>query len=630
MEAFDPSRIWLYHERLSAIPEEMGAVLEYAACSPNIKERRDYSCALFDAQGRLIAQAAHIPVHLGAMPALMAYLLPRFEWQQGDMALTNDPYHAGTHLPDWTLIAPVFVEGRLVGFVASRAHHADTGGATPGSMPLATEIYEEGLRIPPTKIVQAGALNEPLLELILHNVRTPDERRGDLMAQIGANQMGVRRLQELLQSEGVAVWQERFEMLMRYSEQLMRAALRQIPHGEYEFVDYLDDDGRGNRDLPIRVRVVAPADGEGTVRFDFTGSAPQTAGGLNAPEAVTRAACYYVARCLLPEDAPTNDGCWRPIEVVAPAGAIVNAQPPAAVAGGNVETSQRIVDAVLGALAQALPDRIPAASQGTMNNILFGGYDPQRGRAFVYYETLAGGAGAHPDADGASAIHTHMTNTRNTPIEALESAYPVRVLEYRIAERTGGAGTRRGGDGIVRTYQFLTETTLTLLTERRRRAPYGLHGGKPGKRGQNRLHIDGEVDAEVGKGVIRVPAGAILTIRTPGGGGWGGKGIALGFTGCGTEARFSPSPPAPLPQRGRGGAARGCFWSAEAQASASGGSFASALHISSDGVGNGSRARCFWSAEAQASASGGSFASALHISSDGVGNGSRARVFLEC
>ena len=328
MEAFDPSRIWLYHERLSAIPEEMGAVLEYAACSPNIKERRDYSCALFDAQGRLIAQAAHIPVHLGAMPALMAYLLPRMEWQAGDMALTNDPYHAGTHLPDWTLLAPVFVEERLVGFVASRAHHADTGGATPGSMPLATEIYEEGLRIPPVKILQGGALNEPLLELILHNVRTPDERRGDLMAQIGANQVGVRRLQELLHTEGVAVWRERFEMLMRYSEQLMRAALRQIPPGEYEFVDYLDDDGRGSRDLPIRVRVVAPADGEGTVRFDFTGSAPQSAGGLNAPEAVTRAACYYVARCLLPEDAPTNDGCWRPIEVVAPAGTVVNAQPP--------------------------------------------------------------------------------------------------------------------------------------------------------------------------------------------------------------------------------------------------------------------------------------------------------------
>jgi len=523
MQTFDPSHIWLYHERLSAIPEEMGAVLEYAACSPNIKERRDYSCALLDTQGRLIAQAAHIPVHLGAMPLLLEYLLPRFEWREGDMVLTNDPYHAGTHLPDWTLVAPVFVEGELVGFVASRAHHADTGGATPGSMPLASEVYEEGLRIPPVKLIEKGALNDAVLQFILHNVRTPDERQGDLMAQIGANRMGAQRLQALLETEGRSVWESRFEMLMGYSEQLTRAALQQIPPGEYEFTDYLDDDGRGNRDLPIRVRVVAPATERGTVRFDFTGSAPQTEGGLNAPEAVTRAACYYVVRCLLPDETPTNNGCWRPIEIIAPPATIVNAQPPAAVAGGNVETSQRIVDALLGALAQALPEKIPAASQGTMNNILFGGYDPIRRKPFVYYETLAGGAGAHPDADGASGIHTHMTNTRNTPIEAIESAYPVRVLEYRIAERTGGLGQRRGGDGIVRSYQFLTETTLTLLTERRRRPPYGLHGGKPGKRGQNLLHIDGEVDAELSKGVIRVPAGAILTIRTPGGGGWGMK-----------------------------------------------------------------------------------------------------------
>lgn len=521
MPTYDASHIWLYHERLSAIPEEMGAVLEYAACSPNIKERRDYSCALFDARGRLIAQAAHIPVHLGAMPMLMEYLLTHIDWRAGDMVLTNDPYHAGTHLPDWTLVAPVFVEGALVGFVASRAHHADTGGSTPGSMPLASEIYEEGLRIPPIKVVVGGALEETIIQLILHNVRTPDERRGDLMAQIGANQIGAKRLQELLQSEGVETWASRFEMLMDYSEQLTRAALSQIPHGEYEFTDYLDDDGRGKRDLPIRVRVVAPAFGAGTIRFDFTGSAPQTEGGLNAPEAVTRAACYYGVRCLLPDDAPTNDGCWRPIEVVAPLGTIVNAQPPAAVAGGNVETSQRIVDTLLGALAEALPHQIPAASQGTMNNILFGGYDPIRNNPFVYYETLAGGAGAHPDADGASGIHTHMTNTRNTPVEAIENAYPVRILEYRIAERTGGAGQHRGGDGIVRCYQFLTETTVTLLTERRRRAPYGLHGGKPGKRGQNLLHIDGEVDAELSKGVIRVPAGAVLTIRTPGGGGSG-------------------------------------------------------------------------------------------------------------
>lgn len=518
---FDLARIWLYHERLSAIPEEMGMVLEYAACSPNIKERRDYSCALFDERGRLIAQAAHIPVHLGAMPALMAWLLPRIEWREGDMVLTNDPYQAGTHLPDWTLIAPVFVGDECVGFVANRAHHADTGGATPGSMPMASEIFEEGLRIPPVKIVRDGRLEESLWTLIRHNVRTPDERMGDLMAQIGANRIGILRLRELMEQDGVEVWRSRWEQLIRYSETITRAVLREIPPGEYRFTDYLDDDGRGQQNLPICVRISVPASSAGTIRFDFTGSAPQTAGALNAPLPVTQSACYYVVRCLIPMEVPTNAGCWLPVEVDAPEGTIVNARYPAAVAGGNVETSQRIVDAVLGALAQALPDRIPAASQGTMNNLLFGGYDPFRQRAFVYYETIAGGAGACPHADGASGVQVHMTNTRNTPVEALESAYPVRVLEYRYADRTGGAGKHRGGDGIVKTFTFLTETTLTLLTERRRRAPYGLQGGKPGAKGANLLMIEGEMDAEIVKGVVRVPPGATLSIRTPGGGGWG-------------------------------------------------------------------------------------------------------------
>ncbi len=518
---FDPARIWLYHERLSAIPEEMGQVLEYSACSPNIKERRDHSCALFDAQGRLIAQAEHIPVHLGAMPYLMEWLLERVEWCEGDMVLTNDPYRAGTHLPDWTLVAPVFVEGVLVGFVANRAHHADTGGSVPGSMPIAREIYEEGLRIPPVHILRWNELQLPLLELILNNVRTPEERKGDLMAQIGANRIGILRLQQLLESEGVALWRERWEQLLTYSEQITRAVLAQIPEGEYPYEDFLDDDGRGNLNLPIRVCLRVP-DGElGTVCFDFTGTAPATEGGLNAPEAVTRSACYYVVRCLMGSEVPTNGGCWAPVRVLAPEGTLVNAVLPAAVAGGNVETSQRIVDTVLSALAKALPDRIPACSQGTMNNLLFGGYDPYRKRTYVYYETIGGGAGACATADGASGIQVHMTNTRNTPIEAIESAYPVRVLEYRYAERTGGAGKYRGGDGIVRTFQFLADTTLTLLTERRRRAPMGTQGGKPGKRGQNLLHMEGEMDAEMVKGVLRVHAGTVLTIRTPGGGGYG-------------------------------------------------------------------------------------------------------------
>ncbi len=519
--SYDPARIWLYHERLVAIPEEMGTILEHAACSPNIKERRDYSCALFDSHGRMIAQAAHIPVHLGAMPALMEWVLPRFEWRPGDMVLTNDPYHAGTHLPDWTLIAPVFAHSQLVGFVANRAHHADTGGAVPGSMPLASEIFEEGVRIPPLILVREDQIDESLLRLILSNVRTPEERWADLHAQMGANRIGALRFQHLLESEGIKVWTDRIEQLLHYSEAITRSVLSALPEGEYSFVDYLDDDGRGNKDIPICVQVAVPAGEPGTIRFDFTGSAPQVEGSLNAPESVTRSACYYCVRCLIPTEVPTNAGCWRPIEVYAPEGTVVNARYPSAVAGGNVETSQRIVDAVFGALAQALPERIPAASQGTMNNVLFGGYDPFRNRSFVYYETIAGGAGACAESDGASGIQIHMTNTRNTPVEALESAYPVRVLAYRLADRTGGAGKHRGGDGVLRTFQFLTETTLTLLTERRRRAPYGLQGGKPGKRGQNRLVINGEVDAEMVKGVVRVPAGTMLTIRTPGGGGYG-------------------------------------------------------------------------------------------------------------
>lgn len=518
---YDPVRVWLYHELLTAVPEEMGQALERTAYSPNIKERRDYSCALFDAVGRMLAQAAHIPVHLGAMPILMAYLLKCIEWEPGDMVLTNDPYSAGTHLPDWTLIAPVFLEGRLTGFVANRAHHADTGGSVPGSMPLAHEIFEEGIRIPPVKLLHRDALDKDLLNVLLANVRTPYERMGDLHAQIGANRVGIARFLVLLQRDGLETWQARFDELISYSEQVTRSVLKTIPPGDYEFTDRLDDDGRGSSALPIRVRATLP--GDGSVRFDFTGSAEQAAGGVNAPEAVTRSACYYVIRCLAESEVPTNEGCWRPVEVIAPPGTIVNPLPPAAVAGGNVETSQRLVDVLLGALAQALPDRIPAASQGTMNNLLFGGYDPFRNRPFAYYETIAGGAGACPACDGASGLHSHMTNTRNTPIEALETAYPVRVLEYKLADSTGGKGLHRGGDGIQRSFQFLCDTTLTLLTERRKHAPYGLAGGKPGKRGANLIQLERGGQVELNKGTLHCPAGTVLTLRTPGGGGWGLK-----------------------------------------------------------------------------------------------------------
>lgn len=522
--AYDPTRVWLYHELLTAIPEEMGQVLERTAYSPNIKERRDYSCALFDRRGRLLAQAAHIPVHLGAMPPLMEYLLPRFEWRPGEMVLTNDPYQMGTHLPDWTLVAPVFFDGECVGFVANRAHHADIGGTVPGSMPLAREIFEEGIRIPPIKLVREESIDESVLALILANVRTPQERRGDLMAQIGANRVGAQRLVRLLRQQGKQEWEARFEALLDYSEQVIRSLLRTLPAGTYVFEDRLDDDGQGTHDIPIRVRVQVPAGEEGSILFDFTGSAPQSAGGINATEAVTCSACYYVVRCLAPLELPTNAGCWRPVQVIAPPGTVVNACSPAAVAGGNVETSQRIVDVVLGALAQALPDRIPAASQGTMNNLLLGGWDPFRQRPFAYYETIGGGCGASPHRDGASGIHSHMTNTRNTPIEALETAYPVRVLEYRFAEGTGGRGKYRGGNGVERSFLFLCETTVTLFSERRRFAPYGLAGGQPGKRGWNRFLPPEGGQVEMNKGTLRCRAGTRLSICTPGGGGWGKPG----------------------------------------------------------------------------------------------------------
>jgi N-methylhydantoinase B len=516
---YDPVRVWLYHELLTAVPEEMGQALERAAYSPNIKERRDYSCALFDVQGRMIAQAAHIPVHLGAMPILMAHLLNKMAWEPGDMVLTNDPYSAGTHLPDWTLVAPVFLHDTLAGFVANRAHHADTGGSVPGSMPLAREIFEEGLRIPPVKLLRRGEMDEDLLQMLLANVRTSRERMGDLYAQMGANRVGMARFLALLQQEGLEVWQVRFDELISYSEQVTRNLLRAIPAGDYEFEDWLDEDGRGTFDILIRVK--ASLSGDGSVRFDFTGSAKQCNGGVNATEAVTRSACYYVVRCLATVEVPTNEGCWHPVEVIAPPGTVVNPLPPAAVAGGNVETSQRLVDVLFGALSKALPDRIPAASQGSMNNVLFGGYDAYRNRPFAYYETIGGGSGACPESEGTGGLHSHMTNTRNTPVEALETAYPVRVLEYRLADGTGGKGLHRGGDGVKRVFQFLCETTLTLFTERRKHAPYGLNGGKPGERGANLLQLSDGSQAALSKGTLHCPAGTVLIIRTPGGGGWG-------------------------------------------------------------------------------------------------------------
>lgn len=532
----DPITLELYRHRFAGVAEEMGVTLRRTGYSPNIKERLDFSCAVFDGTGRMVAQAAHIPAHLGAMPASVATILDRFDrWSPGDVVIVNDPFEGGNHLPDITMVSPVFVndgaqeDDAPLFFVASRAHHADVGGMSPGSLPLSTEIYQEGIIIPPVKLYKGGTLDGDLLRLILRNVRTPDERRGDLAAQRAAAAVGEQRLIELVGTHGRAEVMAYAEHLQAYSERLTRAEIATWPDGSYRFEDVLElvDSGQhgnddGHRDgvtlVPIVLTATVAGDG---VTFDFSGSAPVMRGSLNAVIAITQSACYYVVRCLLGDEVPMNAGCFAPVRVVAPFGTVVNADPPAAVAGGNVETSQRITDVVLGALAQALPERIPAASQGTMNNLTMGG---QRGdgSAYAYYETIAGGMGASAAGDGLSGVQVHMTNTLNTPLEALEGTFPLRLVRYAIRPHSGGAGRHRGGDGVVREYLLLAPATVTMLSERRSVPPWGLAGGAAGEVGRNTLiHADGREETLAGKFTRYLPAGARLRIETPGGGGWG-------------------------------------------------------------------------------------------------------------
>jgi len=530
----DTIQLEVFKHRFAAIAEEMGAVLRKASYSPNIKERRDFSCAMFDSNGLMTAQAAHIPVHLGSMPLSVEAAIQDFpDLEPGDMVIVNDPFRGGTHLPDITLVSPVFVSKHnkgvmgsgvptLFGFVASRAHHADVGGMTPGSMPIARELYQEGIIIPPIKIMDARKINQAAFDLLLANVRTPDERAGDLWAQIAANQRGEKRLQALVIEFGIDEVSHYMHEMLGYTERLTRNLLEEIPDGTYEFTDYMDNDGVSENPVPIKATISIIGD---TARVDFSGSAPQQRGSINAVYAITLSAVYYVFRCLLGVDIPNNAGCLIPIEVVAPVGSVVNAQHPAPVAGGNVETSQRIVDVLLGALAQAVPNKVPAASQGTMNNVTIGGRiskpNDVKGEAFAYYETICGGMGALPNRDGNSAVHSHMTNTLNTPVEALEYAYPLRVLRYAIRKGTGGMGKFRGGEGVQRDIELLTNAQVTLLTERRDRGPYGINGGQPGNPGQN-LIIRGEKEISLpGKGSVDLQSGDILSIRTPGGGGYG-------------------------------------------------------------------------------------------------------------
>ncbi len=505
----------IFASRLGAVCDEMGAVLRNAAFSPNIRDRLDYSCAVFDAEGELCAQAAHIPVHLGSMAFAMGDLVGGVSWQPGDQLVVNDPYLGGTHLPDVTLIAPVFVAGALCGFVANRAHHADIGAESPGSMPVSTRLADEGLIIPPTRLMVGGSIDRPVFEAILGATRNRVESQGDFSAQLSANRAGERALAELVASLGRPAFRAGLIELNGYAERLAVDALSRLPDGDYAFTDLLDDDGQGHTDIAIQVRLAARA---GRIHADFTGTAAQVAGNVNCPLSVVAAAVYYVCRCLMPAHTPACAGAFRPITLTAPVGSLLNATPPAAVAAGNVETSTRVVDVMMGALAQAQPESVPAASHGSMNNLAMGA--DQQGNRWDYYETIGGGMGAGPSGGGLSGKQTHMTNTLNTPVEVLEGRFPLQVLRYGLRRGSGGAGHRAGGDGLVREYRFLKPAQVSLLTERRRHAPWGLAGGQAGASGVNLLN--GRPLPP--KCEFSVQAGDVLRIETPGGGGWGDPG----------------------------------------------------------------------------------------------------------
>ena len=518
----DPIEFEIFKNFFLSIAEEMGVTLCRTGFSPNIKERLDYSCAIYDADGHTIAQGDHLPVHLGAMPLSVRAAIDHVRMAPGDTVILNDPFRGGTHLPDITLVTPVFLpenQETPAFYVANRAHHSDVGGMSPGSMPLAREVFQEGLIIPPIRLVKAGTVDPETLAFILANVRTPDEREGDLTAQIAANRVAETRLLALCQRYGHATIARYAAHTQDYAERILRHTISGIPNGTFAYSDALDNDGFS--DSPIHIRCAITISGD-QATVDFTGTDPQTSGGVNANLAITLSATLYAFRCLVTEDVLYNDGIRRPITVIAPEGTVVNARHPSAVAGGNVETSQRITDVVLGALAQALPHLIPAASQGTMNNVTLGGTDPHTGRPFAYYETAGGGMGGRPGQPGLSGVHTHMSNTRNTPVEAFEQAFPLRIRTYKLRQGSGGSGQYPGGEGLIREYEVLTETHATILTERRNSQPYGAQGGSPGSSGRNTiLRANGEVELLPAKARIELHPGDRLRIETPGGGGYG-------------------------------------------------------------------------------------------------------------
>jgi len=522
-KSMDSIELSLFSNRINSVCEEMGAVLRCSAFSPNIKDRLDFSCAIFNRSGDLSAQAAHIPVHLGSMAYAMHSIVSKFEWCSGDMLILNDPFLGGTHLPDVTLIAPFFIENQLVGFVANRAHHADIGSESPGSMPLSQTLADEGVIIKPQFLMKKGQVDKAFYADLLACMITPNDSQGDFNAQISANLKGVERISELVKSLGLKMYQQGLQDLNSYAANLAQTALSGIPDGEYTFEDFMDDDGFGTENVKIKVIIIKKAK---LLITDFTGSDAQTQGNINCPLSVCAASVYYVFRCLMPAATPAVAGSFKDIKIIAPLGCLLNAKAPAAVAAGNVETSSRIVDVLLGALAQAIPKDIPAASHGSMNNIAMGTYNSQSANNiqpgiqsgnWSYYETIGGGMGASRLSDGQSAVQTHMTNTLNTPVEILETKYPLRITRYAIRKGSGGAGLHQGGDGLIRQFEFLAPTDVTLLTERRRYNPWGLNHGKPGKRGVNQLN-DQVIPAKVS---LSLQAGDRLTIKTAGGGGYG-------------------------------------------------------------------------------------------------------------
>lgn len=532
----DSVALAVFGHLFAALAEEMGAALKRASYSPNIKERRDYSCALFDAEGTAVALGDHMPVHLGAMPmSVTAALQALGKLEPGDVACLNDPFEGGTHLPDVTLLAPVYapagsddlgaVASDPVAFVASRAHHSDVGGMSPGSMPLAQEIFQEGLRIPPVRLYRRGVLNEDLWRTVLANVRTPEERAGDLDAQLAALHAGRARLLEIVAGRGLPATRAAMTSLVDYADRLVERAVERIPDGLYEAADHLDDDGFGSG--PLRIQAALRVQGARLV-VDFAGTAPQARGGVNAVAAITASAARYVVRCvaeaLLAQSLPAGGGSMKAVELRLPEGSLVNAGPPASVAAGNVETSQRITDVLMLAFAQALPELMPALSQGTMNNTAMGGIDPRTGAPFAYYETVGGGMGAGPSGPGLSGVHCHMSNSLNTPVEALEHSYPFRVVRYEVRRGSGGAGRHAGGDGLRRDLMLLADASVTLLSDRRLRGPAGAQGGASGAPGRNALLSDGREAPLGGKDATEVKAGDVVSVRSPGGGGWGAPG----------------------------------------------------------------------------------------------------------